>query len=104
MNIFDKNKLFDLIDTYYWCMDEAEKEFWDRIKVEPQIWTSSPSGINEYEFWVVGIIGQQVVWYNSIEEGFELSGYSSLGVISDYQATQAELHSIIKRIYPWSKS
>lgn len=104
MKVFDIQKLDDLIETSYWCMNESERSFWNQIKVKPQLWKASPSGINKYAFWVVGIFGQRVVWYNNIEEGFELSEYASIGTINEYQATQAELHSVVKRMYPWSKS
>jgi len=97
----DKLDVLDLIDTHYWCMSDAEREFWKLVKVSPQIWKGSPSGKNYYSFWAVAIFGNKVIWYNHIEEGFELSEYSTLGEIDNYQATQAELHNVIKRCFPW---
>jgi hypothetical protein len=43
-------------------------------------------------FWVVAIMGERVVWFNDIEEGFNLSRYNEPGVIAEYWCNQDELN------------
>ncbi|MEO1675926.1 MAG: hypothetical protein AAFR72_10960, partial [Pseudomonadota bacterium] len=47
-------------------------------------------------FWVVGIIGQTVLWYNDIEEGFNHSKYSNFGTIDDYWCDQNNFEYALK--------
>jgi hypothetical protein len=37
-------------------------------------------------FWVVGLIGRKVVYYNDIEEGFNISDYKTYGTVDGYFA------------------
>ena len=44
---------------------------------------------------MVAIVGQTVIWYNDIEEGFNRSQYSTYGEIEDYWCNQDELEITI---------
>ena len=72
-------------------MTPSELRLWSAIRVEPQKWKQEPYGSEGGGFWVVGLIGQTVIWYNDLEEGFNRSRYSSLGTIDDYWCNQDEL-------------
>ena len=50
-------------------------------------------------FWVVGLIGKKVIWFNDIEEGFNISNYSIHGQIDDYNCNQDKLDWVIQRLY-----
>ena len=69
--------------------------FWKFIKITPIKWKNEPMGDEGGGFWVVGIFGQHVLWYNDIEEGFNISAYSTVGVIDDYNCSQADLKSLL---------
>lgn len=91
-------ELNDLIDTHYWCMEPEERELWNRVKIAPIKWRLDPWGRHGGGFFVVGILGARVIWYNDIEEGFNISQYSDFGVIDEYLCEQLELHFVIRRL------
>ena len=70
--------------------DEAVRNEWDRIKIEPEKWRCSPWGDQGGGFWAVALRGSEVLWYNDIEEGFNVSSFSRHGVIDEYYCDQTE--------------
>ena len=85
---------------------EAEMEiehplslFWERIKIEPQKWKLSPWGDEGGGFWVIALIGKQCVYFNDIEDGFNISQWSTLLSIDSYYCNQAELIICIRSLY-----
>lgn len=50
-------------------------------------------------FWVVGIIGKAVIYYNDIEEGYNLSQFTNYGEIDNYRASQIELYQMIESLF-----
>lgn len=46
-------------------------------------------------FWVVGLAGNRALYYNDIEEGFNLSMFSKFGFLDEYYSNQIELHEMI---------
>jgi hypothetical protein len=72
-------------------MSPPQLRLWNAVRVPPQKWQQEPYGNEGTGFWVVGLIGQTVIWYNDIEEGFNRSRYSALGTIDDYWCNQDEL-------------
>lgn len=73
--------------------------FWNLIKIPPQKWRETEYGNEGGGFWVVAIFGNAVVYYNDIEEGFNLSSYNTYGHISEYWCEQSELDWIVKLLY-----
>ena len=76
-------------------MEPEALRLWYLIRVTPVKWQLHPWGDLGGGFWVVGVLGHHVIWYNDIEEGFNVSGYSAVGVIEDYWCNQDELHHTI---------
>jgi hypothetical protein len=76
-------------------MTPAQRRHWNAIRVEPQKWKQDPYGRDGDGFWVVALIGQTVIWYNDLEEGFNRSRYSTHGIIDDYWCNQDELEVTI---------
>ncbi|WP_230141937.1 hypothetical protein [Pedobacter sp. Bi36] len=58
--------------------------FWNLIKIVPQKWQEKEYGKEAGGFWVVAIFGNAVVFYNDIEDGFNISPYAAYGQISEY--------------------
>src|SRR5436309_15299231 len=77
-------------------MDEKELRFWNLIKITPEKWIKENYGDEGSGFWAVGIVGSLVLWYNDIEEGFNISSYTSFGKIDEYACNQDELNFTIK--------
>jgi len=72
-------------------MTPAQLRVWNAVRIEPQKWKQEPYGLHGEGFWVVGLVGQSVIWYNDLEEGFNRSRYESFGIITDYWCNHDEL-------------
>jgi hypothetical protein len=90
-------------------MEPPARSLSDVIRVRPVKWLLHPRGDEGGRFWVVGIIGKQVVWYNDVEDGFNVSRYDAPGEIAEYwcnrdalnHVTHALLHQIETGQAPW---
>ena len=89
-------QLSDEINRSVANMTLEQRRLWDAIHVLPQKWKLSPWGDVGGGFWIVAIIGQTVAWYNDIEDGFNRSSYSQMGVINDYWCNQDNLNWTIQ--------
>jgi hypothetical protein len=76
-------------------MSPSHLRLWEAIRVDPQRWQQHPYGDAGGGFWVVAIVGQTVIWYNDVEDGFNRSRYSTYGQIEDYWCNQDELEVTI---------
>ncbi len=72
-------------------MTVQQKKLWRVIRIPPQKWRQKPWGNKSKGFWVVAIYGNNVIWYNDIEEGFNRSSYKTFGEIVEYHCNQDEL-------------
>lgn len=63
----------------------------ETVRIEPENWQQEPFGRRGAGFWVVAIVGESVIWYNNIEEGFNRSRYAAYGTIDHYFCNQDEL-------------
>ncbi|HNB22958.1 MAG TPA: hypothetical protein PKZ32_11085 [Candidatus Melainabacteria bacterium] len=88
-------ELEDIIAVAECAMGQSTKLFWDRIKIPPAKWQLSPWGDEGEGFWVVALVGSHCVYFNDIEEGFNISQYKEFGQIQDYRCNQTDLHDCI---------
>ena len=73
--------------------------FWNLIKIEPQKWQEQEYGDDGGGFWVVAIFGNEIIYFNDIEEGFNISPYKNFGEIKEYFCNQNELNWTIIELY-----
>ena len=61
--------------------------------VAPAKWQLSPWGDLGGGFWVIAVMEDRVLWYNDIEDGFNVSRFVTLGTIpsTEYWCNQDEL-------------
>lgn len=90
---FPEEALWELINSGGERMTQAQRGMWEAIRVSPALWALPGYG----PFWVVGLIGARVVYYNHIEDGFNASGWSTFGTIDHYQSLQGTLDEAIQR-------
>jgi hypothetical protein len=76
-----------------------EYNLWKLIRISPEKWQESDYGDEGGGFWAVGLFGKQVIWYNDIEDGFNISDFSTYGTIDQYWCNQDELFHVIYRLY-----
>jgi hypothetical protein len=79
-------------------MNVEQSRLWELLKITPSKWQQSPWGDAGGGFWAVGLIGNQVIWFNDIEDGFNISKYKSHGDIEEYWCNQDELEWAIQSI------
>lgn len=79
-------------------MTETQLEVWSRISVQPVKWEKEELGKQGGGFWVVAIQSKKIIWYNDIEEGFNISTFLKHGEIEEYGAEQDELQWTIEKI------
>jgi hypothetical protein len=90
-----EDELATLIADAVSIMEPQARCLWDLIRVPAEKWAQHPWGDQGGGFWVVAIVGMQVVRYNDIEGGFNVSRYTTPGVINNYWCNQDELQHTI---------
>ncbi|WP_199609537.1 hypothetical protein [Flocculibacter collagenilyticus] len=91
-------ELWDLINYAWDRMTLKQRKYWEIIKVDPAKWQEPSYGELGGGFWVVAIFGNQVLWYNDIEDGFNLSVYQSYGTITEYWCNQDRLDEAVQNV------
>jgi hypothetical protein len=81
------------------CSADQQAEF-DAVKYPPTKWRQSPWGDLGGGFWAVAIRDDRVLWYNDIEDGFNVSKFVTSGIIPDreYWCNQDELRWALPRL------
>jgi len=74
------------------------KEIWDDIKIEPEMW-SQVSQIEKNGFWVVGQIEKEVIWYNHLISGFNISKFRKEGQIEEYWDEGYDLPQLLWHLF-----
>ncbi|MCH5716892.1 hypothetical protein [Niabella hibiscisoli] len=94
--------LIELYDQIYKTETNLNGElwnFWQLIKIGPVKWIETGYGSEGGGFWVVAICGTKIIWYNDIEEGFNISNYNVYGEIDGYFCNQDELNEAVTRLF-----
>lgn len=73
------------------------KRCYSLISMPPTKWALSPWGDEGGGFWVIAVFGCRALWYNDIEDGFNVSSYSAWGVLDSYACDQLELQHCLHR-------
>ena len=93
-----EENLIKLINSSIYDLTGPELVFYEAIRIAPQKWELEPWGKEGGGFWVIGLIGQTVLWYNDIEEGFNDSQYSEYGVIGEYWCNQDDFALAVRNL------
>lgn len=75
-------------------MTPEQLKLWSATKITPARWHEETQG----PFWAVALNGNQVLWYNDIEEGFNLSTYREQGTIEQYFCNQDQLEWTVQSL------
>ena len=88
----------DAIHAAWERMTAAQRRLWEALRIDPEKWQQHPWGDAGGGFWVVGLIGRTVIWYNDIEGGFNRSRYSQYGEIGAYWCNEDELEGTVQHL------
>jgi hypothetical protein len=91
-------EIWDMINGSWMKMSLPQRRLWEIIKIDPIKWQESSYGGAGGGFWVVGIYGNTVIWYNDIERGFNRSAWSVAGTIDEYWCNQDDLEETIQYV------
>jgi hypothetical protein len=95
----EKCELMDLINNAEMILEGLDKSFWRLIKLNtPEKWANHPLGDLGGGFWAVAVIGNRCVYYNDIEEGFNISSFKAWGEIDEYICNQFTLDELVSSI------
>ena len=86
-----ESELRDEINAAWERMSIPQKRLWESIRIRPAKWAQHPYGNQGSGFWAVAVLGQTVVWYNDVENGFNRSRYTRWGEIDQYWCDQNQL-------------
>jgi hypothetical protein len=105
-NPIDRSELEAMISRDLMDCAEDQKQVFARARVTPRKWKLSPWGDAGGGFWVVATCRDRVLWYNDIEEGFNVSRYEIAGEIptAEYWCNQDPLRWAIPRLEGDSKT
>jgi len=87
------------IELLEYLLSEDQKSFWNFIAINPEKWSEATMGEEGGGFWAVAVFGNRVLYYNDIEEGFNISTYHKYGEIDHYYPSQSELHDVIGGLF-----
>ncbi|NII82745.1 MULTISPECIES: hypothetical protein [unclassified Pedobacter] len=69
-------------------LDGELLNFWNLIKIASQKWQEKEYRNEGGGFWVVAVFENTVIFYNDIEDGFNISPYTVYEQISEYACEQ----------------
>ena len=77
---------------------EQEQWLFSKSQIVPARWRLSPWGDAGGGFWAVAVLEDRVLWYNDIEEGFNVSRFVASGRIpnSEYWCNQDSLRDALR--------
>ncbi len=107
MNEWKPISLEDLsrhIELQEFLITKQEKAFWQFIRIKPEKWVDKSYTHEVVEFFVVGIFGHRVVYYNDIEEGFNVCEFEKYGKFNGGGANQNHFHEYISHRFTFISS
>jgi hypothetical protein len=91
-------EISEIISASISQMTRGQRQFFHAIRIYPEKWKAANGRDTEERFWVVGVIGQRVIWYNEIEEGFNVSPYQTYGAIEELWCNQDKLEWVVQAL------
>lgn len=92
-------KLQRIINEDVNLMSLGELRDWEKISIKPSKWIEPTFGSDGEGFWVVGKFRNHIIWYNDIENGFNISTFKHYGKIDYYAAEQDDLRWTIRKLF-----
>ena len=88
-----REALDELVEKQLAQATADDRALFARTAIAPAKWQLSPWGDLGGGFWAVAVMEDRVLWYNDIEDGFNVSRFTTAGVIpsAEYWCNQDEL-------------
>ena len=95
-NELKKEELYSLILKSAELFSEDLKSIWNDIKISPEEWNESTTA---RDYWVVAVMNDEVIWYNDIEKGFNISKFTNEGEIGEYWGERCSLDELLWHLF-----
>ena len=89
-------RIWEEINSGVAVMNPQQERMWDCVKILPTKWGEPWCGAARDGVWAVAVLGQTVVWYDDIEEGFVLSPYEHYGTVAQSKSREMALDEAIQ--------
>ena len=76
------------------CEPEA-RALYERAAIRPEKWRLPPWGDEGGGFWAVAVLDDRVLWFNDMEDGWNVSAFPHRGEIGAYWCNQDELRGAL---------
>lgn len=76
-------------------LSDLQLRVWNDLTIEPEVWSAAGGAAHGFGFWVVARSGPDIVWYDSMHEGFCYGIASRDGVLPDIALGPAPLEVIV---------
>ena len=87
------------------CLGGEELLFWNKVKIIPEKWGEKDRGMKGNGFWVVGLLNDQyALWYNDLEDGFNIIEFERYGEITEYSCDKDEFDIALIKLLRIRKS
>ena len=90
-----EQEIKELVSIAENSMTTPGRKLWEFVRLHnPEKWELTPWGDEGNGFWVVAVTGNTCLYYNDIEDGFNISAFKKWGVIDEYFCDQQELQDV----------
>jgi hypothetical protein len=95
------DELRALLTTQLAHSPPADRARFEQVAIPPARWALTPWGDDTGGFRAVAVLGNRVLWYNEIEDGFNVSEFFEHGVIpsNEYWCNQDEIAGALRSLF-----
>ncbi len=76
-------------------LSDAQLALWESLRIEPEVWVREAGAEHGFGFWVIARNGGDVLWYDSMHEGFCYGPALADGVLPDPEMGPLPLKALI---------
>lgn len=77
-------------------LSEAQLALWESLRIEPEVWVRAVGAEHGFGFWVVARSGSDVLWYDSMSEGFCYGQASEDGILPEPEMGPLPLSKLVQ--------
>ena len=77
-------------------LSEAQLALWESLRIEPEVWVREAGAEHGFGFWVVARNGSDVLWYDSMSEGFCYGQASEDGILPEPEMGPLPLSKLVQ--------
>ena len=96
--LFTEVQIWGEINAAVHRMTPEQARMWERAKIAPERWSAPTYGAAQTGFWAMAVMGQTVVWYDDIENGFVVTECVHFGTIGGNSSGETSLEGAMQEL------